>query len=175
MVMVMIHMTMMEIIPTTSHASDQYLAHRVSSHTKGGRIQPDTTRSSITPRMAPILGGDHRKQFFPIFGRFSIVILGVQVFLCKTHPYGRLESCWDWGLGGPGIVIFWRISSMWFSFTAQNVYDYNSTGSVFMTIQCAGLRACGKPHFLRMAGQHQSQDQRYKNGSHHQHHHHQHN
>ena len=93
MVMVMIHMMMMEIIPTTSHASDQYLAHRVSSHTKGGRIQPDTTRSSITPRMAPILGGDHRKQFFPIFGRFSIVILGVQVFLCKTHPYGRLEAC----------------------------------------------------------------------------------
>ena len=37
-----------------------------------------------------------------MFGRFSILISGLQVFLCKTHPYGRLEACWDWGPGGPG-------------------------------------------------------------------------
>ena len=35
------------------------------------------------------------------------------------------------GLEDQVLVIFWRISSMWFSFTPQNVYDYNSTCSVF--------------------------------------------
>ena len=33
-----------------------------------------------------------------------------------------------------------------------------------MTIQCVGIGACGKPHVLQMAREHQSQDQRYKNG-----------
>ena len=108
MVMVMVHMAMMGIIPPTSHASshDQYLAHRVSSHTKGCRIQPDTSRSSITPRMASILGGDHRKPCYNFFlclaGSQFWFYVGMQVFLCKTHPYGRLEACWDWGPGGPG-------------------------------------------------------------------------